>query len=613
MASKIVPEEAETCHHTHDGHSWSRCWRQTDHVQYEASNRESTPSIPTICTAQVAEGSATPFVAATDLYKDGLLKLGQGVGSIAVPLSDAEGSPDNTSDAGSRFTELKSDLELPRRAYITTEKISSTTLCSSDITEISSARANLKPRAVAKDILSHIATKIQLLALQNVYPLRPIDGNSTLKEARYKVLSFYRRVMVTVLLTNMLVLAVMIPRSSSRTRRFGYEQAATAVGANLLTAVLMRQEHAINLLFHMACSLPARTPLKIRRIAAKMAYNNGGVHSGSAVSALLWYIFYAVLVVRHFRGGDAANRAVAAISAAILVIFTMLILLAHPTMRRKYHDLWELSHRFGGWTAVALVWAQIMTVAVTSSHPAGRPLAAALVSLPTFWFLVIITCCLVYPWLRLKRLPVNATKLSDHATQLHFADRQLPTCRAVRLAHNPLLECHGFATIPDKPDTSDAEKGYTVVISRAGDFTHSMIQHPPKHIWLRGAPTTGVMRLSSLFTPIVIVATGSGIGPCLSFLNVYPNHPMRILWSARSPAQTYQADIMNDVLRADGNAVIIDTKRTGKPDLIALTFALAKECAAEAVMIISNPAVTREVVYGMESRGIAAFGAIFDS
>ncbi|KAK4565755.1 hypothetical protein LTR86_003604 [Recurvomyces mirabilis] len=435
-----------------------------------------------------------------------------------------------------------------------------------------------------------------------------------MNETRFKTLTFYRRLMVILLVTNVVVILCMIARSVRQPGSSSYSQAATAVGANLLAAVLMRQEHVINLLFHLVCAIPANTPLAIRRIAAKMAYNNGGVHSGSAISALLWYMYYTVLVVQQFEGSNAQSKAVAAISAAILVIFTILILVAHPAIRRQYHDVWEMSHRFGGWVAIGLVWAQILIIATADAQNLGSPVGTALIHLPTFWFLIIITCCLIYPWLRLKRLPVNATKLSDHATQLHFTDKQLATCRGVRLAHNPLLECHGFATIPDASQSpSNVEKGYSVVISRVGNFTKGMIQTPPKHIWMRGAPTIGVMRLSSLFKPIVVVATGSGIGPCLSFLNVHPDHPMRVIWSARSPETTYGQNIMRNVLRADSNALIIDTKKTGTPNLSALTYAFVQQVHAEAVMIISNPRVTQEVVYAMESRNIAAFGAIFDS
>ena len=59
--------------------------------------------------------------------------------------------------------------------------------------------------------------------------------------------------------------------------------------------------------------------------------------------------------------------------------------------------------------------------------------------------------------------------------------------------------------------------------------------------------------------------------------------------------------------------VILDTRKYGKPDMVKLTYRLVREFNAEAVCIISNQKLTRKVVYGMVSRGIPAFGAIWDS
>ena len=47
--------------------------------------------------------------------------------------------------------------------------------------------------------------------------------------------------------------------------------------------------------------------------------------------------------------------------------------------------------------------------------------------------------------------------------------------------------------------------------------------------------------------------------------------------------------------------------------MVKLTYRLVKEFNAEAVCIISNQKLTQKVVYGMTSRGIPAFGAIWDS
>ena len=53
--------------------------------------------------------------------------------------------------------------------------------------------------------------------------------------------------------------------------------------------------------------------------------------------------------------------------------------------------------------------------------------------------------------------------------------------------------------------------------------------------------------------------------------------------------------------------------KTDRPDLVQLAYDAVKEFDAEAVIVISNKKLTWQVVYGMESRGIPAYGAIWDS
>jgi len=382
----------------------------------------------------------------------------------------------------------------------------------------------------------------------------------------------------------------------------------------------MRHEHMINLLFHLALFQPACIPLAIRRNVAKIPYNNGGVHSGTAISALLWYILYAVLLVRQFHGTHGETIAVSATTALTLILLLLIITTSHPAIRRRYHDAWEMSHRYGGWTAVGTIWAQTLTIGIATAHRTHRPTSRILLTTPTFWFLILITLSLIYPWLRLRRLPVaQATQLSPHALELRFArDAAIPSCVGARLSHNPLKENHGFATIPlpSHEASQQGQQGYTILISKAGDWTTHIIQNPPTHIWRRGAPVLGVMRLASLFRPLIVVATGSGIGPALSFLNAHPSHPQRILWCARAPTVTYGRDIMWQVLRADPRAVIVDSavvKGARGAKLCGWVYAMVVQSRAEAVMVISNPMGTREVVFAMEARGVAAFGAVFDS
>ena len=89
--------------------------------------------------------------------------------------------------------------------------------------------------------------------------------------------------------------------------------------------------------------------------------------------------------------------------------------------------------------------------------------------------------------------------------------------------------------------------------------------------------------------------------------------PRRIFWSTPAPDTTYGDNVIDAVKKADPNATIWDTRKLGRPDMVMETWKLVREYDAEAVFIISNPKMTRKVVFGMESRGVPAYGAIFDS
>jgi hypothetical protein len=289
----------------------------------------------------------------------------------------------------------------------------------------------------------------------------------------------------------------------------------------------------------------------------------------------------------------------------ILVLLFSIIITAYPAVRKHFHDRFELTHRFAGWTALGLFWIQsILTADATRANVA---LGQTLVQSPGFWFLIVATSSIILPWLTLRRVAVRADVLSDHAVRLYF-DYTTPVIGAgVRLSRSPLVEWHAFAAIP-KPD----EKGFSLLVSKAGDWTTHMIESPPTSIWVRGVPACGVIRIATLFKGIVLVATGSGIGPCLPLIYAR-NVPARVIWSTPNPEQTFGQEIITAIKTADKGAIIHDTKTGGRPDLVPLSYRLYKESGAEAVCVISNQKVTQMLVYAMESRGIPAFGAIFDS
>lgn len=120
----------------------------------------------------------------------------------------------------------------------------------------------------------------------------------------------------------------------------------------------------------------------------------------------------------------------------------------------------------------------------------------------------------------------------------------------VRISDSPWTEWHGFATVPVPGKT-----GYSLIVSKAGDWTANQIMNPPKELWVRGVPTFGVLRIVPLFRRMVIVATGSGIGPCTPCI-LEKRIPMRLLWTSPNVRETFGDEFTDTILEAAPDAVI---------------------------------------------------------
>ncbi|KAK6535244.1 hypothetical protein TWF694_001711 [Orbilia ellipsospora] len=431
-----------------------------------------------------------------------------------------------------------------------------------------------------------------------------------LRNLRYISMIIYRRIFAVIFMANMGPFLWLLCKGTE------CPTLATACSINLLISIIIRQENVVNALFYLALLVPRSWPLWIRKNTSKV-YHLGGLHSGCAVSATFWFGFlvaqasFDALRPSTIRPGyKMISLYTVGFTYAIILLLMLMISFAYPSVRRKIHDQFEQMHRFAGWTVLALFWV-FNFLLVSDYSGAGHPYGKVLLNTPGFWCLVIITISIISPWTKLRKVKITPEKLSDHALRLHFSHRNNPVPGSfVRLSDDPLMEWHSFATIavPDRD-------GFSVVVSKAGDWTGKYIANPPTEMWIRGVPTRGVMNVAHCFNRVVIVGTGSGIGPCLPVLLAAAknNIQIRVLWSTPKPRETFGNEIVNGVLTADPNAIIWDTRVNGKPDMVKLVYGLVQDLKAEAVVIISNPTLTKKVVYGMESRGVPAYGAIWDS
>lgn len=428
------------------------------------------------------------------------------------------------------------------------------------------------------------------------------------RRLRYTVLAVYQRLFTIAFAANIVGLVVILVKArNNHPSGPPISDFATATAVNVTVALAMRQEYVINALYDICCLTPHSWPLRIRRLIAKL-YEFGGVHSGCGISAVAWFILFTAFVTRNYVIGTFDSLVVIVITYLLLLLFLAICVFAIPSFRFKSHNLFEAVHRFAGWLAVALFWVDILLVLKSQSKtPGSESLGTLVIKAPAFWFLLIITFLIILPWIRLRKVDAVPEKLSNHAVRLHFKYRKMTSpVLGIRITHNPLKEWHSFATIPS------SDGSFSLIVSDAGDWTKKQVMDPATKYWIRGIPIAGVLRMSYVFKRLVVVTTGSGIGPVLSMLHSIRT-PCRILWSTPNPQQTYGEKIMQQVLKADPDAMIINTRASGRPDMVALTYHLFLESKAEAVFAISNPSLTRKVVYGMESRGIPAYGPIWDS
>lgn len=309
--------------------------------------------------------------------------------------------------------------------------------------------------------------------LEQVMPDKRQDKKA--RNLRHIIFIMYRRLFTLAFVCNVALIIAFAVKGWGR----DFWKIGTACGANLTVTVLMRQEHVINTLYGIICRMPRSWPLFMRKHAAKI-YHFGGLHSGCAVSATFWLIYLAVQIMLDTTG--LVSIATKSLTWVLVAFLCSICTFAYPKFRVVKHDQFEMVHRFAGWTAIGIVWAQ--SVLLTNDIKGEKPLGRALIETPLFWMLIVISTCIVYPWLYLRKVEVHTEKLSNHAVRLHFNYRSATAGSFQRVSTSPLTEWHSFAAI-SRPGV----KGYSLMVSRAGDWTSKIIDNPPAKMWIRSIPS----------------------------------------------------------------------------------------------------------------------------
>jgi hypothetical protein len=440
-------------------------------------------------------------------------------------------------------------------------------------------------------------------ASSNALPRRGI----VTRVSRHRHLKHYNRLLVAVLGLNLVILVQAVGTGWWSAERTNLAAIALAAQVNLFLAVLPRQQWVINVIGWAATRPSLRWPLRVRWAVGKY-YHLGGVHVGAGVAGAVWYlVFVASLLVAGIRRTNGVSPANFIVACWVLGLLVGMIVMAMPARRARDHDRFEVTHRFCAIWVLVLVWCN--TLLFVSDQRGDQPVGLALATSPAAWLLLASTICALWPWLLLRRVPIRVERPSSHCVILRFDAKTSPPVGTTRpISRRALAGWHHFACVPPAP----GETGYRMLVSRAGDWTGSFVDAPPSHVWVRGLPAVGVANVRRLFTKVVFIVTGSGIGPALGHLLVNEG-PSKLVWITRDPRQTYGDDLIGEVLRANPDALIWNSYERGRPDMLQVAYDAYVESGAEAVICISNKSVTWEVVEGLESRGVPAFGPVWDS
>jgi hypothetical protein len=178
----------------------------------------------------------------------------------------------------------------------------------------------------------------------------------------------YHRLILAVVLGNLGVLGYHLDRGDWLIDDGSALSALAALTlVNLTAAVLIRQQTVLNVLFGLAGRGSRSWPLWLRWSVSKV-HHVGGIHVGGALAGTAWLCaFTCVATLARAQHPASVSTTTLVLSYGLVALAVVLVVCAAPPVRRRAHNVFEMSHRLCGWTAIALFWA--LTIA---GAPGGR-------------------------------------------------------------------------------------------------------------------------------------------------------------------------------------------------------------------------------------------------
>ncbi|TCD60624.1 hypothetical protein EIP91_009770 [Steccherinum ochraceum] len=370
---------------------------------------------------------------------------------------------------------------------------------------------------------------------------------------------------------------------------------------NLLFAILMRNELFGRVLYLIVNKCFAKwTPLWFRLGCTSSLQHLGGIHSGCATSGFAWLIFRVTLIfIDHKDNHDAVLIMGVITNLAVAISIGS----AFPWVRNTHHNMFERHHRFiGAWVFVVL--GDSYDLDTHSWNPNG----IRVIRQQDFWFAFGMTVFILIPWFTVREVAVDIEVPSPKVAIVRF-ERGMQQGLLARISRSSIMEYHAFGIISEGTHA----KYHYLICGVQGDFTRSLVNDPPTHVWTRQLKFAGVSNTSTLYKRGIRVCTGTGLGAALSTCLQSPD--WYLIWIGSDQEKTFGPTISGLIHKHIGpeRMTLWDSKaRGGRPDVMKLVKETYTSWGAEVVFITSNYHGNKEIMEGCKEVGIPAFGTLWD-
>ncbi len=338
----------------------------------------------------------------------------------------------------------------------------------------------------------------------------------------------------------------------------------------------------------------------------------GFLHRYMALSTLIWLGVHA---------GVKPTTAASLETALLWGLFGLLGLIcvtALAPVRRRFHNLFEAVHRYGGWLATLVLLSYF--VATFSAQLEGL---SGWLALPEFYLLLAILGMLIAPWWGVSKAYPQLVHVGPHVIGLELPGQpSFGTYSRITLS-NGCFHPFGDSMI----DFQDRDSR-VLYITPAGDRTSELVDAANQGAFrqmectLRKDRFKGFMYHHSVYDHILILVTGGGIAPVIPCLMLNDHTQIDVLWLGKDQPKEFTQPLLDQLGAAIANKSIrLHVLNTHDPDLIALndqhyTALALKACAhyqPQAVFVMSNQPFTIDLMHALSMEGYKAYGATFDS